>query len=139
VAKAEELRNLIARLVEGLRERLEKDPDLMVEVAFPVFVPRVEVNEMSYSPEAPGVSFKYKYSLTQVQPIIRRIDRTKLTPPLDEYYDRAVGIIVDRILSTSAYRYRYKEENVWGTSLPPWMACSWRPPRGEARSPCRIA
>jgi len=112
VAKAEELRDLIARLVEGLRERLEKDPDLVVEVASPVFVPRVEVYEMSYSPEALGVSFKY--SLTQVRPIIRRIDRTKLTPPLDEYYDRAVGIIVDRILSTSAYRYRYKEENVWG-------------------------
>jgi len=112
VAKAEELRNLIARLVEGLREHLEKDPDLVVEVAFPVFVPRVEVNERSYSPEAPGVSFKY--SLTQVQPIIRRIDRTKLTPPLDEYYNRAVGIIVDRILSTSAHRYWYNEENVWG-------------------------
>ncbi|MFP3283782.1 MAG: hypothetical protein RXP97_06955, partial [Nitrososphaeria archaeon] len=112
MAKAEELRDLIARLVEGLRERLEKDPDLVVKVASPIFVSRVDISEMSYSPEAPGVSFKYL--LTQVRPIIRRIDRAKLTPPLDEYYDRAVGIIVDRILSTSAYRYRYKKEKVWG-------------------------
>ncbi|MFP3209808.1 MAG: HEPN domain-containing protein [Nitrososphaeria archaeon] len=114
MANAEELRDLIAKLVEELRERLEKDPDLVVEAAFPVLVPRVEVNEMSYSPEVPGISFKYKYSLTQVQPTIRRIDRTKLTPPLDEYYDRAVGIIVDRILSASAHRYWYKEEKVRG-------------------------
>ena|GEM_PF-3054987 len=112
MAKAEELRDLIARLVEGLRERLEKDPDLVVEVASPVFMSRVDISEMSYSPEALGVSFKYL--LTQVRPIIRRIDRSKLTPPLDEYYDRAVGIIVDRILSTSAHRYWYEEEKVWG-------------------------
>ena len=111
MANAEELRDLIARLVEGLRERLEKDPDLVVEMASPVFVSRVDISEMSYPPEALGVSLKYL--LTQVRPIIRRIDRSKLTPPLDEYYDRAVGIIVDRILSTSAYRYRYKKEKVW--------------------------
>jgi len=108
VAKAEELRNLIARLVEGLRERLEKDPDFMVEVASPV-LSRVEVNEMSYSPEASGVFFKYSL----IQPIIRLIDHTKLMPPLDEYYDRVVGIIVDRVLSTSAYRYWYEKEKVW--------------------------
>jgi len=97
MAKAEELRDSIAKLVDELRERLEKDPNAMVE-ASPVFAPRVEVNEMSYSPEAPGISFKY--SLTQVPPIIRWIDRTN--------YDRAVEIIVNRILSTSAQRHWYK-------------------------------
>ena len=112
MAKAEELRDSIAKLVEGLRERLEKDPDVMVEVTSPVFVPRVEVNEMSYSPKAPGVSFKCKYSVTQVSPIIRRIDRTKLMPPLDKYYKHAVEIIIDRILSTPAYRHWYKKEKV---------------------------
>ena len=114
MAKAEELRDLITRLVEGLRERLGKDPNLIVEGSFPAFGQRIEAKyiETFYSPEAPRVFIKYKYSPTQTQEIIRLIDHTKLASPLDEYYDRAVGIIVDRILSTSARRYWYKEEDV---------------------------
>jgi len=114
VSEAEELRDLIARLVEELSRRRG---ELVQKNYATILEPRIEDLKVEYLPgDAPGI---YIYHLPGRVLLRRRrvyyhIDKDKLKSisPMNEYYDRIVDIISRRYVDLCGFRYENSREIV---------------------------
>ena len=112
MSEAEELRDLIARLVEELSRRrgelLQKNYAIILE-------PRIEDLKVEYLPDdAPGIYIYHRPGrvLLRRRRVYYHIDEDKLksTSPMNEYHGRIVDIISRRYADLKGLRYEHSRE-----------------------------